>query len=144
MLDVFYYCTSQYVVSVLLHRPILSPRALRSCSTISIKVLKNAIKRETAGENRPFLFYIRRNSGVWRHYITLASFMHLNNNLLTHVSFVFRAGHDAMVRARSSVSVAACYAVSNLAWCRIFREIACFPLLNIGTLFRCCILGRCT
>ena len=47
-----------------------------------------------------------------------------------------------MVRARSFVNVAAYRAASNPAWCRIFREISCFPPLNIGTLFRCCVLGQ--
>ena len=40
-------------------------------------------------------------------------------------------------------NVAACRAVSNPAWCRIFREILSFSPLNIGTLFRCCcVLGQ--
>ena len=53
-----------------------------------------------------------------------------------------REGHGAMVRARSFADVAACHAVSNPAWCRISREISCFSPLNIGTLFRCCVLGQ--
>ena len=47
-----------------------------------------------------------------------------------------------MARARSFANVTACHAVSNPAWCRIFREISCFSPLNIGTLFRCCVLGQ--
>ena len=47
-----------------------------------------------------------------------------------------------MARARSFANVTACRAVSNLAWCRIFREISCFSPLNIGTLVRCCVLGQ--
>ena len=47
-----------------------------------------------------------------------------------------------MARARSFANVTACRAVSNPAWCRIFREISCFSPLNIGTLFRCCVLGQ--
>ena len=47
-----------------------------------------------------------------------------------------------MARARSFANVTACRAVSNPAWCRIFREISCFPPLNIRTLFRCCVLGQ--
>ena len=47
-----------------------------------------------------------------------------------------------MARARSFANVTACRAVSNPAWCRIFREISCFPPLNIGTLFRCWVLGQ--
>ena len=47
-----------------------------------------------------------------------------------------------MARARSFVNVAACRVVSNPARCRIFREISCFSPLNIGTLFRCCVLGQ--
>ena len=40
-----------------------------------------------------------------------------------------------MARARSFAKVTACRAVSNPAWCRIFREISCFSPLNIGTFF---------
>ena len=47
-----------------------------------------------------------------------------------------------MVRAWRSADVAACRAVSNAAWCRIFREISCFSPLNIRTVFRCCVLGQ--
>ena len=47
-----------------------------------------------------------------------------------------------MVRARGFVIVAVCRAVSNSAWCRIFREIICFFPLNIGTLYRCRVLGQ--
>ena len=32
-----------------------------------------------------------------------------------------------MVRAWRTADVAACRAVSNPAWCGIFREISCFP-----------------
>ena len=53
-----------------------------------------------------------------------------------------REGRGAMARARSFANVTACRAVSNPAWCRIFREISCFSPLNIGTLFRCCVLGQ--
>ena len=53
-----------------------------------------------------------------------------------------REGHGAVVRARRFVNVATCSAVSNLAWCGIFREISCFFPLNIGTLFQCCVLGQ--
>ena len=42
-----------------------------------------------------------------------------------------------VVRARRFADVAACRAVSNPAWCRIFREISWVSLLNIGTLLRC-------
>ena len=35
-----------------------------------------------------------------------------------------------MVRAWRSADVAACRAVSNPAWCRIFREISCFSILG--------------
>ena len=47
-----------------------------------------------------------------------------------------------MVRAWRSADVAACRAVSNPAWYRIFREISCFSPLNPGTLLRCCVLGQ--
>ena len=47
-----------------------------------------------------------------------------------------------MARAWRSADVTACRAVSNPAWCRIFREISCFSPLNIGTLFRCCVIGQ--
>ena len=53
-----------------------------------------------------------------------------------------REGRGAMARARSFANVTACRAASNPAWCRIFREISCFSPLNIGTLFRCCVLGQ--
>ena len=43
---------------------------------------------------------------------------------------------------RLIVNVTVCRAVSNGAWCRIFREISCFSPLNLGTLFRCCVLGH--
>ena len=47
-----------------------------------------------------------------------------------------------MARVRNFANVIACRAVSNPAWCRIFREILCFSSLNIGILFRCCIVGQ--
>ena len=47
-----------------------------------------------------------------------------------------------MVRAWRSADVAACRPVSKPAWCRIFREISCFSLLNLGTLLGCCVLGQ--
>ena len=47
-----------------------------------------------------------------------------------------------MARAGRFANVTACRAVSNPAWCRIFREISCFFPLNIGTLFRCCVLRQ--
>ena len=47
-----------------------------------------------------------------------------------------------MARARSFANFTACRAVSNPAWCRIFREILCFSPLNIGTSFRCCVLWQ--
>ena len=53
-----------------------------------------------------------------------------------------REGRGAMARARSFANVTACRAVSNPAWCRIFREISCFSPLNIGALFQCCVLGQ--
>ena len=55
-----------------------------------------------------------------------------------------REGHVAMVRAWRSADVAACRAVSNPAWCRIFREISGFSPLNLRTLFRFCVLGQST
>ena len=46
----------------------------------------------------------------------------------TWISIVWvREGHGAMVRAWRSADVAACRAVSNPAWCRIFREIMFLP-----------------
>ena len=47
-----------------------------------------------------------------------------------------------MVRAWRSADVAACRAVSNPAWCRIFGEIPCFSPLNLGTLLRWRVLGQ--
>ena len=47
-----------------------------------------------------------------------------------------------MVRARSFANVTACSTVMNPAGCRIFREISCFFPLNIGTLFRGCVLRQ--
>ena len=49
---------------------------------------------------------------------------------------------DILARARSFAKVTACRAVSNPVWCKIFREISCFFPLNIGILFRCCVLGQ--
>ena len=46
----------------------------------------------------------------------------------------------ATARVRSFANITACRAVSNPAWCRIFREISCFSPLNIGT--RCCVVGQ--
>ena len=37
---------------------------------------------------------------------------------------------------------AACRAALNPIWCRIFRDILCFSPLNLGTLFRCYVLGQ--
>ena len=51
-------------------------------------------------------------------------------------------GHGAISRARSFANVPACRAVTNPAWCSIFREISCFPPLNMGALFRWCVLGQ--
>ena len=62
-------------------------------------------------------------------------------NLLDDVIFE-RLIRGAMVRARCFANVIACRAVSNPACCRILREIPCFFPLNIGTLFRCCVLGQ--
>ena len=45
----------------------------------------------------------------------------IGNNYSPHA--VVREGHGAMVRAWRSADVAACRAVLNPAWCRIFREI---------------------
>ena len=53
-----------------------------------------------------------------------------------------REGRGAMVGAWRFANVAACRAVSNPAWCRIFREISCFSPLIIGTLLRCCVLEQ--
>ena len=53
-----------------------------------------------------------------------------------------RERQGAMVRAWRSTDVTACRAVSNPAWCSIFREISCFSPLNLGTLLRCCVLGQ--
>ena len=47
-----------------------------------------------------------------------------------------------MVGAWSFANVAACCAVSNPTSGKIFGEISCSPPLNIGTLFRCCVLGQ--
>ena len=47
-----------------------------------------------------------------------------------------------MARTQSFANVTACRAVSNPAWCRIFREISCFSPLNSGPLFRCSVLGQ--
>ena len=47
-----------------------------------------------------------------------------------------------MVRVWRSADVAACRAVSNPAWCKIFREMECFSPLNLETLFQCCVLGQ--
>ena len=49
---------------------------------------------------------------------------------------------DTIARARSFVHFAASRAVSNPAWCKIYSEISRFSTLNIGTLFRCCVLGQ--
>ena len=57
---------------------------------------------------------------------------------------LLRDGHGAMVRAWRSADVAACRAVSNPAWCRIFREISCFSPLNLGTLLGCCVPLKCS
>ena len=53
-----------------------------------------------------------------------------------------REGHGAMVRAWRSADVAACRAVLNPAWCRIFREISFVSPLNLVILLRCCVLGQ--
>ena len=49
-----------------------------------------------------------------------------------------------MVRAWRFANAAASRAVSNPARCRIFRKFSCFSALNIGTFFRCCIIGHVT
>ena len=53
-----------------------------------------------------------------------------------------KGGYGAMVSAWRSADVAACRAVLNPAWCKIFREISCFSPLNLGTLLKCCVIGR--
>ena len=73
--------------------------------------------------------------------VTLFSYLHPGADY-TGINLMYREGRGAMARARSVANVTACRAVSNPAWCRIFREIACFSPLNIGTLFRCCVLGQ--
>ena len=47
-----------------------------------------------------------------------------------------------MVRAWRSADVAACRAISNPAWYRIFKEISCFSTLNLGTLRGWYVLGQ--
>ena len=64
-----------------------------------------------------------------------------NATVIVHVIHT-REGHGAMVGAWRSADVAACRAVSNPAWCRIFREISCFSPLNLGTLLRWCVFGQ--
>ena len=64
------------------------------------------------------------------------------SNIDSMLDHRLQEGHGAMVRAWRSADVAACRAVSNPAWCRIFREISCFSPLNLGTLLRCCVLGQ--
>ena len=61
---------------------------------------------------------------------------------MLRVKFMHREGRGATARARCFTNVTACRAVSNPAWCRIFREISCFSPLNIGTLFRCCVVWQ--
>ena len=70
------------------------------------------------------------------------AFFNLFIHYVAKATLIFREGRGAMARARSFANVTACRAVSNPAWCRIFREISCFSPLNIGTLFRCCVLGQ--
>ena len=48
--------------------------------------------------------------------------------------------HSIKRECNAMCNVAACRSVSNPAWCRIFRVILCFSPLNLGTLFRCCVL----
>ena len=69
------------------------------------------------------------------YYINVAKDIGQNQNIDVTEHPSTREGHGEMVRARSFANVAACRAVSNPAWCRIFREISCFSPLNIGTLF---------
>ena len=56
--------------------------------------------------------------------------------------YIYREGYGAMVRAWRFDNVANCRVVSNPAWCRIFREKSCFSPLNLGTLFRCCVVRQ--
>ena len=51
------------------------------------------------------------------------------------LKYFIKEGRGAMARVWSFANVTACRAVSNLAWCRIFKEISCFSPLNIGTIF---------
>ena len=51
---------------------------------------------------------------------------------MTDVYNTYREGHGAMIRTWRFADVAACRVVSNPAWCRIFREISCFPLSILG------------
>ena len=51
-------------------------------------------------------------------------------------------GHGKMVRAWHCVDVAVCRVVASPAWCGIFLEISFFSPFNLGTLFRCCVLGQ--
>ena len=55
---------------------------------------------------------------------------------------VGKEGRGTMVRAWRHAVVTACPPVSNPAWCSIFREISCFPPLNLETLLRWCVLGQ--
>ena len=63
------------------------------------------------------------------------------NRVLSHPC-AYREGRGAMARARRFVNVTVCRTVSNPSRCRIFREISCFSPLNIGKLFRRCILRQ--
>ena len=57
------------------------------------------------------------------------TFSHLKRRYMYthHITYPYKEGWGVMARARSFANVTACRAVSNPAWCRIFREISCFP-----------------
>ena len=103
---------------------------------------ENVIEKKTAGEYKPFLFYIRGNLSLETLYNMglFRAFEQQPNDSCVPL-FLERDTTQWLDRAALSMSLA-CRAVSNLAWCRIFKEISCFPPLNIGTLFRCFVLGQ--
>ena len=55
---------------------------------------------------------------------------------------LFTNGRGVMVRAWSFVNATACRAISNPAWCMIFRGILCFTLSTLGHYFDVVSVGK--
>ena len=83
----------------------------------------------------PLLFHVKENDEI----CILGIKIIRNDNLSRVVTISMVSLERDMVQW---LERALCRADSSPYWCRIFREISCFSLLNLEALLRCCVLGQ--